>query len=85
MAKLNIDDELSTVDACIDTLSDLITATTVSMLDDSAGTYDLLKGKLDSAKTKLDTARSNLSAYNETLKNNTNSDDWYLKYDSYNG
>lgn len=85
MAKKNINDELDMVDKCISTLNDLISATTVNMLDDSAGTFDLLKGKLDSAKEKLDTARSNLSTYNETLKSNTNSDDWYLKYDSYNG
>ena len=85
MAKLDIEVELNTVDECISTLNSLISATTVSMLDDSAGTFDLLKSKLDDAKTKLDTARSNLSTYNENLKSNTNSDDWYLKYDSYNG
>lgn len=85
MAKIHIDDELKIVDECITTLNDLISATTVNMLDDYAGTFDLLKGKLDSAKEKLDTARSNLSTYNETLKSNTNSDDWYLKYGSYNG
>lgn len=83
--KSDIDAEMKLLDECVEKLADLITNTNVNMLDDSAGTLDVLKSKLTQAKNELDTARSNLSSYNNTLKNNAHEEDWYLKYNGWNG